>query len=195
MRKIILGFILIFTMSFSFINDSSYYILFEKANNIKLYKYGKDYFYEYFMDEKKEINGNLYYVEIRKYSFGDIDTTYIRKSDTNYLQFNRKTNAESILLPLEPKIGDNWIENDGSWKYEVIEENKTFNTPNRNYEDCILVSCKQLTNRDLNKNEEYLLYYSKEFGFVGNVDKEKNILSFLKELKLNTKKGDKISVK
>ena len=86
MKKIILGFILIITMSFCLLEDNNYYLLFEKANNIKLYKYGKHYYYEYFMDEKKEINGNLYYVEIRKYSFGDIDTTFIRKSDINYLQ-------------------------------------------------------------------------------------------------------------
>ena len=72
MKKIILGFILIITMSFCLLEDNNYYLLFEKANNIKLYKYGKHYYYEYFMDEKKEINGNLYYVEIRKYSFGDI---------------------------------------------------------------------------------------------------------------------------
>jgi hypothetical protein len=192
MKKIILLFIIVSTMSFSLINDNNYYLLFEKANNIKFFKYGKHYYYEYFMDEKKEINGNLYYVEIRKYSFGDIDTTYIRKSDVNYLQFNRITNSESILLPTNPKIGDNWLENDGSWKYEVIEEKATFETSNKNYDDCILVKCKQLTNRDSNKNEEYLLYYSKESGFVGNVDKEKNILSFLKEIKLNTVKGEKI---
>ena len=195
MKKIILGFILIITMSFCLLEDNNYYLLFEKANNIKLYKYGKHYYYEYFMDEKKEINGNLYYVEIRKYSFGDIDTTFIRKSDINYLQFNRKTNSESILLPLIPKKGDNWLENDGSWKYEVIEENATFKTPNKNYENCILVKCKQLTSRDSDKNEDYLLYYSKDFGFVGNVDNEKNVLSYLKEIKLNTKKGDKISTK
>ena len=195
MKKIILAFILVITMSFCFLEDNNYYLLFDNANNIKLFKYGKHYYYEYFTDEKKEINGNLYYVEIRKYSFGDVDTTYIRKSDINYLQFNRKTNSESILLPLIPKKGDNWLENDGSWKYEVIEENATFKTPNKNYENCILVKCKQLTSRDSEKNEEYLLYYSKDFGFVGNVDKEKNVLSYLNEIKLNTKKGDKISTK
>lgn len=195
MKKIILVFVIIFTMSFSLISDNNYYLLFEKANNIKLFKYGKHYYYEYFMDEKKEINGNLYYVEIRKYSFGDIDTTYIRKSDINYLQFNKTSNSESILLPIKPKIGDNWLENDGSWKYEVIEENAIFKTSNKNYDNCILLKCSQLTNRDSDKNEEYLLYYSKDFGFVGNVDKEKNVLSHLKEIKLNTKKGDKINTK
>ena len=195
MKKIILAFILVITMSFCFLEDNNYYLLFDNANNIKLFKYGKHYYYEYFTDEKKEINGNLYYVEIRKYSFGDVDTTYIRKSDINYLQFNRKTNSESILLPLIPKKGDNWLENDGSWKYEVIEEKATFKTPNKTYENCILVKCKQLTSRDSEKNEEYLLYYSKDFGFVGNVDKEKNVLSYLNEIKLNTKKGDKISTK
>jgi len=173
MRKIVMVFVLMSSMSFSLL----YY------NN------------EFFMDEKKEINGKLYYVEIRKYSFGGADTTYIRKSDVNYLQFNRITNSESILLPLSPKIGDNWLENDGSWKYEVIEVDKTFKTPIKSYEDCILVSCKQLTNRDLNKNEEYLIYYSKDFGFVGNVDKENNILSYLKEIKLNKKNGDKVRTK
>ncbi len=192
-KKILLVIVLIIIMSFKFINDSDYILLFEKANNIKLYKYGKHHYYEYFMDDKKEINGNLYYVGIRKYSFGDIDTTYIRKSDINYLQFNRITNSESVLLPITPKIGDNWLENDGSWKYEVIEEKATFKTSYKNYDDCILVKCNQLTNRDFDKDEEYLLYYSKEFGFVGNVDKEKKILSYLKEIKLNTKTGDKIS--
>jgi hypothetical protein len=60
MKKIILGFILIITMSFCLLEDNNYYLLFEKANNIKLYKYGKHYYYEYFMDEKKEIEyGNL----------------------------------------------------------------------------------------------------------------------------------------
>ncbi|WP_269226721.1 hypothetical protein [Flavobacterium eburneipallidum] len=195
MKKIILIAGIFALMSFSLIGNDNYVLLFEKSNNIKVFKYGKKYFYEYFLDEKKEINGNDYYVEIRKYSWGEIDTTYIRKTEFNYLQFNSKTKSESVLLPIQPKVGDNWIENDGSWKYEVIESGVSFKTPKRNYYDCILVSCKQITNRDSDKSEEYLLYYSKEFGFVGNVDNENNVLSFLNELKLNTQKEDKINVK
>lgn len=194
MKKIVFLFVIVTAMSFSLLNENNYYLLFEKNNSIKFFKYGKYYYYEIFLNKKKEINGNLYYVEIRKFSFGDIDTTYIRKSDVNYMQFNRITNAESILIPINPKIGDIWFENDQSWKYEVIEEKVNFQTPNKKFVDCVLIRCKQLTNRDSNKEEVYFLYYSPKFGFVGSVDKNKKIVSYLKEIKLNTKKGDYINI-
>ena len=186
---------LFFLVSFSSKDLEGYITLFENSNSAKYYKYGKTHYFEYFANEKENINGNEYYVEFRKYGWGDIDTTYYRKGTEYYYHINKKTLEESIVLPINPKVGDSWMENDKSWSYKVIGNEQKFKTPAKKYKNCIKVHCKQLTNRDKNKNKEYFLFYSPEFGYVGNVDSKGKILSYLSEVKLNAKEGGKIGGK
>ena len=181
--------------SFTYYNLSGYVTLFENSNSAKYFKYGKSHYFEFFDNKKEIISGKEYYVNYRKYSWGDIDTTYFRKGVKYYYHINKKTLDESIVLPVNPKLGDDWLENDNSWSYEIIAEDQKFKTPAKKYKNCVKVHCKQLINKDKEKSKEYFLFYSPKFGYVGNVDVEGNILSYLSEVKLNAKEGDKIGGK
>ncbi|QNK77957.1 hypothetical protein H7F37_02390 [Winogradskyella sp. PAMC22761] len=169
-----------------------YITLFEDGSSAKYYKYGDSHYFESFANNKETIGDKEYYVRYRKYGWGTVDTTYYRKGSENYYHINKKTLEESIILPVNPKVGDQWLEHDNSWSYEVIADQQKFKTPANKYKNCIKVRCKQLTNKDKRKNKEYLLYYSPEFGFVGNVDSKGKILSYLSDVKLNAKEGEVI---
>ncbi|MBL1233541.1 MAG: hypothetical protein P1U44_01920 [Vicingaceae bacterium] len=196
MRKIIGIIILSITLlSFTYMKFSGYITLFENSNSAKYYKYGKSYYIEFFNNDKEVIGEKEYFVKYRKYSWGDIDTNYYRKGVDNYYHIDKKTLKESIILPINPKLGDNWMENDKSWSYEVVADNQKFKTPIKKYKNCIKVHCKQLTNKDKEKSNEYFLFYSPKFGFVGNVDSKDKILSYLSEVKLNAVEGEKIGEK
>lgn len=181
--------------SFTELEIKGYMTLFEDSSSAKYFKYGKSYYVESFDNKKEIIADKEYYVEYRKYGWGEIDTSYYRKGDDNYYHINKKTMEESIVLPVNPKLGDNWTENDKSWSYEVVAEDENFKTPVKKYKNCIKVHCKQLIDIDKEKSKEYFLYHSPEFGYVGNVDSKGNILSYLSEVKLNAKVGDKIGEK
>lgn len=179
-------------VSFTYKDSKGFITLFENASSAKYYKYGDSHYFESFDNDKEIIGDNEYYVRYRKYGWGTVDTTYYRKGTKNYYHINKKTLEESVILPVNPKVGDQWMENDKSWSYEVIANQQKFKTPAKKYKNCIKVRCKQLTNKDKSKNKEYLLYYSPEYGFVGNVNSKGKILSYLSEVKLNAKEGDVI---
>ncbi|MEP2278833.1 hypothetical protein [Maribacter sp.] len=193
MRKIIGILILAATLySFTQMKMSDYITLFDDSSSGKYYKYGESFYFESFDNNKEVINEHEYFIKYRKYGWGDIDTTYYRKGTDYYYHINRYTFEESIVLPTNPKVGDSWMENDQSWSYEIISDRQKFKTPAKKYINCIKVHCKQLTNRDKKKNQEYFLFYSPEFGFVGNVDSKGKTLSYLSEIKLNAREGEKI---
>jgi hypothetical protein len=194
MKKYI-GILILSLILFSFTNLNGYITLFENSNSAKYYKYGKSHYFEFFDKKKETINGKKYYVKHRKYSWGDTKTTYYRKGIENYYHIDKKTLEESIVLPVNPKLGDNWLENDKSWSYEVIAVSQKFKTRVKKYKNCIKVHCKQLTNRDKGKSKEYFLFYSPEYGYVGNTDSKGKILSYLSEVRLNAKEGEKIGGK
>ena len=193
MKKIILLLIISTTLfSFTYIKTSGYITLFENSGSAKYFKYGNSSYFEYFDNNRITFDEKEYYIRYRKYGWGDIDTAYYRKGTKNYYHFDKKNMVESIVLPIEPKIGDKWFEKDKSWSYEVIEENQKFKTPAKKYKNCVKVYCKQLTNKNKEKSKEYYLFYSSEYGYVGNVNSKGKILSYLSEMKLNAKNGDKI---
>lgn len=182
----------ILLFSFSYAKWQGYVTLFDNANSGKYYVYGKSHYFEYFDNEKQIIGDKEYYIKYRRYGWGKIDTTYYRKGTYNYYHIDKNTHIESIVLPINPKLGDRWKESDESWSYEVIADDQKFKTPGKKYKNCVKVHCKQLTNRDSKKSKSYFLFYSPEFGYVGNVDSNGKVLSYLKEVKLNAKEGDKI---
>jgi hypothetical protein len=196
MKKTI-GILTLSLILFSFNTKSlnGFITLFENSSSAKYYKYGKNFYFEYFDNNKDVINKKEYYIRYRKYSWGKIDTAYYRKDNDNYYHLDRKTLEESIVLPIKPELGDKWFENDKSWSYEIIAVGKKFKTKTKKYKNCIKVLCKQLTSRDKLKNKEYYLYYSPKFGYIGNTNEKGKILSYLNEIKLNSKEGDKIGVK
>lgn len=191
--------LLIFLCStFIYAQDKKFVTLYESTNNAKYYKYtgkGKAYYFEYFDNAKKKIGNQNYYIRYRTYSSGRIDTTYFRKGEKNYYHLNLKTNKESIVLPVEPKLNDTWFESDKSWSYKVIAVNEKFKTPYRKFKGCVKVNCKQILDRDKHKAKEYFLYYDPQFGYVGNVNSRGKILSYLSEQKLNAKEGEVIGNK
>ncbi|WFO17107.1 hypothetical protein M601_005055 [Cellulophaga baltica 4] len=109
-------------LSFTKTKLNGYITLFDSADNAKYYTYGKSHYFEYFDNKKKTIAGKKYHIKYRKYSWGNIDTTFIRKGKSSYYHIDKKTLEESIILPVTPKLGDKWLENDKSWSYEVIAE-------------------------------------------------------------------------
>ncbi len=169
--------------------------LFEDSSSAKYYRYGKTNYFEYFDDQKKNFKGNEYYVRYRKYGWGDVDTTYYRKGKEFYFHFDKETTLESKLLPVNPRLGDKWTESDGSWSYEVIAVDQKFKTPKKKYPNCIKVHCRQITNRNKEKSKEYFLFYSPKYGYVGNIDKNGKVLSYLSQVTLNAKTGDKMNGK
>jgi len=193
MKEIVGVLILSVTMfSFTQVEMDGYISLFENSSSAKYFEYGESYYFEFFDDDKQIVVDKEYYVKYRKYGWGAVDTIYCRKGIDNYYHIDKNTLEESVVLPVNPKIGDKWTENDKSWSYEVIAVEQKFKTATKKYKNCIKVHCEQLTNRDKGKDGEYFLYYSPEFGYVGNVDSQGKILSYLSEVKLSAKEGDKI---
>ncbi len=182
-------------LSFTQSEMNGYISLFENSSSAKYYKYGKTHYFEFFDNKKEPINGKEYYIRYRKYGWGTTDTTYYRKGKEYYYHIDKKTLVESILLPIKPELGNKWLDADESWSYEVIATKQKFRTPKKKYANCIKVHCKQLTDRDSKKSKEYFLFYSPKYGYVGNVNHKGKVLSYLSELKLNAKEGDKIGGK
>jgi len=172
------------------INSDDYLIVNNDPSTCRYYQYGKSSYMDYFLAYKYTVNNLEYYVRVRKYSFTNSDTAYFRKGEENYYSYNKESQKESIIIPIVPTQGQKWFEADSSWSYEVIKVNQTFKTPIKKYHECILVECKQLTNRDKLKSQTYHLYYSKGNGYVGNVNVTNGtILSYLKEVVHNAKPG------
>lgn len=187
--------ILLIVSSFAQQKMNGFITLFENPSSAKYYRYGKTNYFEYFDKQKKNFNGNEYYVRYRKYGWGDVDTTYYRKGSDFYFHFDKETNLESKLLPINPKLGDKWSESDGSWSYEVILVGQRFKTPKKKYQNCIKVHCRQITNRNKEKSKEYFLFYSPKYGYVGNTNQNGKVLSYLSQVKLDAKTGEKMSGK
>ncbi len=196
MKKIVIVlFISVILCSFTYCSINGYITLFEDSSSAKYFKYGKSHYFEYFDNEKETLNSKQYYVCYRTYGWGDVDTTYYRKDDVNYYHFDKKTMSESVSLPISPKLGDKWFESDKSWSYEVISVDEKFKTPAKKYKNCVKVHCLQLTNKNKEKSKEYFLFYSPEFGYVGNVNSQGKVLSYLSQVKLNAKEGEIIGKK
>jgi len=192
MKSLLLFIPLLILFSFAPTNPTGYILLFENSNNAKIYKFGNSGFMEYYLDKKKNILGKEYYVQVRAYSWGTSDTTYYRKDNEYFYQYKSEFNVESISIPVEPKLGFKWFEGDDSWHHEIIDIDAVYKTPARKYKHCIVMKSKQLTGRDKNKNKEYYMYYSKEFGFLGHADAAGNPQSYLLKIKTKVREGDHI---
>ncbi|RED42998.1 hypothetical protein DFQ10_107186 [Winogradskyella eximia] len=97
MKKIIIILVCSFSLlSFTYNELDGYITLFENANSGKYFKYGKSHYFEFFAKDKELINNQQYYVKYRRYSWGDVDTTYYRKGKTYYYHIVR-CNTEKQL--------------------------------------------------------------------------------------------------
>ncbi len=47
-------------LSFTASQENDYFTLFESSNNIKYFKYGKNSYHEFFLNDKEKINGKDY---------------------------------------------------------------------------------------------------------------------------------------
>ncbi len=126
-------------------NASNYLTFYEDANTTKYFKMGNSTYLDYYLADKVKFRIYEYYVRIRKYSWGDTDTSYFREDDQNYYHFDPKVNSESIVMPKEIIQGQKWLEADSSWSYEVIGIDEKLSTPAKNYKGLIVIECVQLT--------------------------------------------------
>ncbi|WBA40687.1 hypothetical protein [Hymenobacter canadensis] len=186
--------------SFSFISficngqvksTEKYVNIHEKSNNSALFKMGNGTYLDFYLDSKFKFGTHEYYVKIRNYSWGKIDTSYIREDNNNYYHFNRKLKNESILLPKNVKLGQTWFEADNSWSYKIIGIDEKLTTPAKRYKKLVVVECIQLLNRDKEKFKMYHMYYAEGVGLIASVNNG-NLTSYLVELKENAKIGDVI---
>ena len=169
--------------------EKDYLMIYPNHKTASYYKYGKASYLEFFLDDKVKFGEHEYYARVRNYSWGSLDTAYFRKDETNFYHFDKITMTESLQLPRNPIVGQEWKDTDGSWSYKIIKVNQTFLTPEKEYPECILVECRQLTGKDKDKSPLYHLYYSKGYGYVGNVDSKGNVLSYLSKVVTDAKVG------
>ncbi len=194
MKHIIIVSIFIFASGLSLGQSKSannYIIFFDESNSARYYKMGSRSYVDYFLFEKVKFDDIEYYARIRTYSWGDSDTAYFREDDKFYYSYHPKRNAESVVLPKMVTLGQQWLEADSSWSYEIIGVSNKLDTPSKKFKDCIVIECIQLTNRDKEKSKEYHMYYAKGIGLVGSVNNEK-LTSYLSEVKKKAKDGDQI---
>lgn len=159
--------------------------IYNKSSKVSFYQNTNSSFTYYFLDKKASFNNKEYTVKIRTYSWGDVDTSYYRMDSTNFYHYKVSLNEESIVIPRKPILNQKWLESDNSWQYIVIKENQILTTPSKVYTDCVVLECKQLTNRDKSKSPVYYMYYSKGFGYVGNTDSNGKLLCYLKKISNN----------
>lgn len=115
-------------------------------------------------------NGTNYFKNLRTYSWGDTDTSYIRvagSGTTFYL--DPKSNMESMDVPGKPETGYSWVSADNAWKYSVVDVAATFKTPNKSFENCLVIRAEQIGGRDGEKLQTYLNYYVRDIGYVGSL--------------------------
>lgn len=162
--------------------EKDYLMFYSNHKTTSYYKYGRDSYLEFFLDNKVKFSDHEYYARVRSYSWGSQDTAYFRKDEINFYHYDKVTMSESLQLPRTPVPGQEWQDTDGSWAYRILKIDQTFVTPGKEYPECILVECRQLTGKDKNKLSLYHLYYSKGYGYVGNVDSKGKVLSYLEKV-------------
>jgi hypothetical protein len=189
-KKLIFIYVLIIGSISFILPNSDYFQIFTNSSTGSYYQYGKNSYFEYFLNEKFKFKEKEYFGRVRQYSWGTIDTTYFRRGEKFFCRYNTKTKLESIELPITPTKNQKWKEADGSWQYQILKVNCEFKAVKKTFKNCILVECKQVTNKDKDKSTIYYLYYSKNLGYVGNSTKNGKVLSYLKERKKNSQQGD-----
>jgi hypothetical protein len=134
---------------------------------------------------KKTFSGESYNVIVRKYSWGQIDTSYVKGGvDGAVYFFDVESNSSSLEVPADPQISYEWDSPSNSWHYEIVDINATFETPEMTFRDCVVIRSDQINVADSTKYPSYLVYYSRGIGFVGSkVGTE--IVSYLATWKLN----------
>ncbi len=149
---------------------------------------GVNAYLDYYVKEKVRIEDNDYYLRIRRYSWGTIDTAYFRQDSSNYYHYGQRTKNESVVLPKNIVMGQKWFEADSSWSYQVIGIDEKLSTPAKKYKGLIVIECLQLTDMDKHKQKAYHIYYAKDIGMVASVNDGK-VSSYLAEIKINAKDG------
>lgn len=120
------------------------------------------------LNETFSYEGKEYKKKVHRYESGQIDTTYHRKENGTVYSLDNKTFVESVQIPAKLKEGFAWVSNDEDWKYEIITTDTVFSSPEKEWQDAIMIQARQLTGRDDNKSEKYNLYYAKDIGHVGS---------------------------
>src|SRR5690554_6789836 len=136
---IIISFLMFSVLSVGQISSQNYLSLFDHSTTAKYYKMRGASYIDYFLDEKVTINGQDYFARIRNYSWDKADTAYFREDAHNYYHYDLETKSESVVLPKEVEIGDMWYESDSSWSYEVVGIDEILETPEKNYENSLVV--------------------------------------------------------
>lgn len=185
-------FLLMTGFGFSQTKDANNYIVFfENSNSANYYRMEDGAYLDYYLPNKVKFGDHEYYVRVRKYSWGSVDTAYFRENDHYYLHYDPKTQKESVVLPKQVELGQKWLEADSSWSYEIIGFDKKLKTPAKTYKGLIVVECIQLTNRDKLKDKVYHLYFAKGLGLVASARYEE-LTSYLSIVKIGAKEGETI---
>jgi hypothetical protein len=143
-----------------------------------------DSFEDVITNQKFNYNSKSYFQSLRKYSWGQMDTSYYRieKNGTIYY-LDKESKKESIEIPGQPKISFRWTSSDKAWQYEIVGLNETLKTPKKEFLNCLVIKAEQISIRDKNKLPIYFNYYSKSIGYVGSkVDGQ--LMAYLIEWKL-----------
>jgi hypothetical protein len=150
------------------VNSDKYIVITPDPGFAKYFKSKNSTYLDYYLSDTVVFDDNEYIPRVRRYSWGKNDTAYFREGEDYFYHYDPKTGKESIDLPKNPTLHQTWMEPDGSWSYTVIGLNEKLKTPVKKYTGLLVVECKQLTGRDVNKHKVYHLYYAKGIGYVAN---------------------------
>ena len=120
--------------------------------------------FEDHIDEHKFIHGKKsYFQNVRKYSDGTADITYYRVQNGAVYYLDNKSFKESVEIPANPRISQQWNSADDQWEYKVVEVNAELKTPTRIFKNCIAIKAKSAVD-----GTTYINYYRKGIGFVAS---------------------------
>ncbi|MFN8288215.1 MAG: hypothetical protein U0V74_15780 [Chitinophagales bacterium] len=146
-----------------------------------VYKHKEETFVYYYPATQKLIAVNSYYLVITMRADNVRDTAYYRETNEGVVSINPESGKETLEIPATDSIGKSWFAADSSWKYEVLSTNASLITPAGNYTELLQMQVKQVERTDTSKATEYLLFFSKDKGFVGSMA-QGQLVNYLSEI-------------
>lgn len=132
---------------------------------------------------QQEIDGKNYFKVTRVYSWGDTIIGFVRVENDVVYAIGSLSNTEFVIIPKLIKEETTWLDGDKSWEYKIFSTNASLTTPSQAYTQLLQIRAKRLTGRDIEKLEEYDLFYKKGVGLVATM-MNSNLTTYLTKYEL-----------
>jgi hypothetical protein len=131
------------------------------------YATSKSYFTDRISVNKMKLQNNDYFLRIRTYSNGDVDTLYYRIENNSAIYLNKKTMLESVELPGAVEENQKWYSTDSAYIYQITDVDAKLQTPKKVYKHLIELKAQQYATIDSTRDISEKYYFAKGIGLVG----------------------------